>query len=64
MVTQEVRENLLMVAMAMAEVETSGREEATLGQIAQRLGELGELHLMRSLNAHRERFQTALRLWE
>ena len=62
MVTQEVRENLLMVAMAMAEVETSGREEATLSQIAQRLGELGELHLMRSLNVHRERFQTALRM--
>jgi len=62
MVTQEVRENLLMAAMAMAEVETLGREEATLGQIAQRLGELGELRLMQSLNAHRERFQTALRI--
>jgi len=62
MITAEVQETLLKVAVRMAEAKTPGRDESTLGEIAQRLGELGELHLMRSLNAHRERFQTALRM--
>ena len=57
-----VTEFLLSTAVRMAEVKTPGRDEATLGEIAQRLGELGELHLLRSLNCHRERFQTCLNM--
>ena len=53
-----------MNAVRMAEVKTPGRDEATLGEIAQRLGELGEWGMMRSLNAFRERIQTALRMGE
>ena len=64
MITAEVQETLLKVVVRMAEVKTPGREEATLGEIAQRLGELGELYFMRSLNAHRERLTTALRMGE
>lgn len=60
--TPEITESLLMVAVKMAEVRTPGREELTLGEIAQRLGELGEWDMMRSLNAHRERFQTCLNM--
>ena len=58
----DVVEFLLSVAVRMAEATTPGRDEASLGQIAQRLGELGEWDLMRSLNAHRERMTTALRM--
>ena len=57
-----VTEFLLSTAVWMAEQSTPGRDEASLGQIAQRLGELGELHLLRSLNAHRERIATCLRM--
>lgn len=64
MLTDEVKENLLTIAVKMAEIRTPRREEATLGEIAQRLGELGEWQMMRSLNAHRERFQTVLRMGE
>lgn len=62
--TQEVRDTMLGIAVRMAECETPGRDEASLGQIAQRLGELGELHLLRSLNAHRYRIQTILKMSE
>src|SRR3990167_4743482 len=62
MITAEVQEMLLKVAVRMAEVKTPGRDESTLGEIAQRLGELGELDFMRSLNAHRERMITCLRM--
>ena len=62
MVTDEVKENLLTIAVKMAEVKTPGREEATLGEIAQRLGELGEWAMMRSLNSHRDRMLTVLRM--
>ena len=62
MLTDEVRENLLTIAVKMAEVKNPERQEATLGEIAQRLGELGELHLMRSLNAHRDRLLTGLKM--
>ena len=58
----EMSEFLVSTAVRMAEAKTPGRDEATLGKIAQRLGELGELRMMRSLNAHRERMQTALNL--
>ena len=58
----EVAEMLLSTAVRMAESNTPGRDEASLGQIAQRLGELGELDMMRSLNCHRDRFQECLRL--
>ena len=64
MITAEVQETLLRVAVKMAEVKTPGRDEATLGEIAQRLGELGEWGMMRSLNAFRERIQTSLRMGE
>ena len=64
MITAEVQETLLKVAVKMAEVKTPGRDEVTLGEIAQRLGELGELGFMRSLNAHRDRFLTCLRMGE
>jgi len=64
MITAEVQETLLKVAVRMAEVKNPERQEATLGEIAQRLGELGELYFMRSLNAHRDRFLTVLRLGE
>ena len=57
-----VTEFLLSTAVRMAEQITPGRDEASLGQIAQRLGELGELDMMRSLNCHRDRFQECLRL--
>ena len=62
MITTEVQETLLKVAVRMAEVKTPGRDEATLGEIAQRLGELGEWDMMRSLNAHRDRMLTVLRM--
>ena len=64
MITAEVQETLLKVAVRMAEVKNPERQEATLGEIAQRLGELGEWEMMRSLNAFRERIQTALRMGE
>ena len=64
MITAEVQETLLKVAVKMAEVKNPERQEATLGEIAQRLGELGEWDMMRSLNAHRERLLTALRMAE
>ena len=64
MITAEVQESLLKVAVRMAEVKNPERQEATLGEIAQRLGELGEWEMMRSLNAHRERFLTCLRMSE
>ena len=61
-ITQEVQDSLLKVAVRMSEVRLPDRDEATLGEIAQRLGELGELHLMRSLNAHRDRLLTGLKM--
>ena len=62
LVKEVVNTLLLSTAVRMAECRTPGRDEASLGEIAQRLGELGELDMMRSLNAHRERFQTCLGL--
>ena len=62
MITTEVQETLLKVAVHMAEAKTPGREELTLGEIAQRLGELGEWGMMRSLNAHRDRMISVLRM--
>ena len=62
MITAEVQDSLLKVAVRMAEVRNPERQEATLGEIAQRLGELGEWEMMRSLNAHRNRFQTCLNM--
>jgi len=61
-ITSEVAENMLSIAVKMAEIRTGERDEATLGEIAQKLGELGEIKLMADLNAHRQRFQTALNL--
>ena len=55
---------LLRTAVKMAEVKHPQRNEATLGEIALRLGELGEVHLLRSLNYHRARFQECLRMAE
>ena len=63
-ITGEIRDTLLATAVRISEVRTPGREEATLGEIAQRLGELGEWDLMRSLNATRDRLLTALRMGE
>ena len=63
-ITGEIRDTLLATAVRISEVRTSGREEATLGEIAQRLGELGEWGMMRSLNANRDRLLTALRMEE
>lgn len=63
-ITAEIQESLLKVAVRMAEVKTPGRDEMTLGEIAQRLGELGELDMMRSLNCHRDRFLTVLGMGE
>ena len=63
-ITSEVAENMLSIAVKMAEIRTGERDEATLGEIAQKLGELGEIKLMADLNAHRERMQTALRMAE
>ena len=60
----EVTNFLLSVAVKMAEQETPERKERSLGQIAQKLGELGEWELMRSLNCHRERFAECLRMAE
>ena len=64
MITPEVQETLLRVAVKMAEVRHPERQEATLGEIAQRLGELGEWEMMRSLNAHRCRINTCLNMGE
>ena len=61
-ITSEVAENMLSIAVKMAEIRTGERDEATLGEIAQKLGELGEIKLMADLNFHRQRFQTALNL--
>ena len=62
MITAEVQETLLKVAVRMAEAKTPGRDESTLGEIAQRLGELGEWGMMRSLNSHRDRMLSVLRM--
>ena len=63
-ITAEVQETLLKVAVRMAEAKTPGRDESTLGEIAQRLGELGEWDMMRSLNSYRDRLLTVLRMGE
>ena len=60
----DVIEFLLSVAVKMAEVKNPERQEATLGEIAQWLGELGEWGMMRSLNAYRDRILTVLRMGE
>ena len=52
MITAEVQESLLKVAVRMAEVKTPGRDESTLGEIAQRLGGLGEWEMMQIGRAH------------
>ena len=65
LVKDVVNDLLLSTAVRMAETTGNpGRNEASLGQIAQRLGELGELHLLRSLNSHRQRMQTCLKMAE
>lgn len=63
-ITGEIRDTLLATAVRMAEVKTPGRDELTLGEIAMRLGALGEWEMVRSLNAHRDRLLTALRMGE
>ena len=63
-ITAEVQESLLKVAVRMAEAKTPGRDESTLGEIAQRLGEFGEWDMMRSLNCYRDRVLTILRMGE
>ena len=56
-----VVETLLTTAVKMSLVDSSPkREEASLSQIARRLGELGEIRLMTDLYSHIERFQTCL----